>query len=211
MSGFAYTIALVGAAAVVLIGLVLVRRARDRARLRAERRAAAVERLAVSLERVADELARVPARTGVASPALVDAAYRESTTAVGPADPGTGLPARAALVDALVRDVAVSRREGRRLGLALVDVEARGTELEPAMAEVARAAQTAAPEGSAFRSGERSLALVLPASGRADAIAVVARIEASLGGRPPVRAAVAELEPDEDAAALLARVAALPR
>jgi hypothetical protein len=114
-------------------------------------------------------------------------------------------------VDALVRDVAETRRRGTRLGLAHVDVEASGTGLEAAMAEVARAASRAAPEAATFRSGERSLTLVLPAAGRADAIAAVARIEASLGGTPAVRASAVELEPDEDAAALLARVAAAGR
>ncbi len=211
MSTTAYTIALVCAAGVALILIVLVRRGRARRRSEAARRAAAVGRLAESLERVARELEWSPSP---ASPLLTDAAGAADPVparSVGPTDPATGLPTRAALVDALIHDVASTRSAGGRLGLALVDVEASGTGLEPAMAEAARAARAAAPEGSTFRSGERSLTLVLPAAGRADAMAAAARIEASLAGAPPVRTSAVELEADEDAAALLARLVSVGR
>ncbi len=211
MSTTAYTIALVCATGVALLLIVLVRRGRARRRSEAARRAAAVGRLAESLERVAHELEWSPSPASTLLTDAVGAADPVPARSVGPTDPATGLPTRAALVDALIHDVASTRSAGGRLGLALVDVEASGTGLEPAMAEAARAARAAAPEGSTFRSGERSLTLVLPAAGRADAMAAAARIEASLAGAPPVRTSAVELEADEDAAALLARLATVGR
>lgn len=188
------------ALAVVAVLLVLVgRRARARTRRIAERRAAAIARLSRSMQRLAAELDRPP-RAAHAPP-------RPTVHREAPADPSTGLPARAALVDELVQSIETARRDGSRLGLALIAVDAAGTELEPAMAAVARAARDAAPAAAAFRAGEHALALVLPTSGRADAIAAVARLEASLHGAPAVTASVVELDADEDAAALLARAA----
>lgn len=209
MSTTAYTIALVCATGVALLLIALVRRGRARRRSQAVRRTAAVGRLVESLERVAHQLEWSPTAP---SPVLTDAIGAVGAApAQRPTDPATGLPTRAALVEALIHDVASTRSAGGRLGLALVDVEASGTGLEPAMVEAARAARAAAPEGSTFRSGERSLTLVLPAAGRADAIAAAARIEASLAGTPPVRTSAVELEPDEDAAALLARLVSAGR
>jgi hypothetical protein len=180
---------------------VLVVRGRARAHALAVRRAAAIERLADSIDWVAEELDRRPP-TATPPPPPPETARREPRT-----DPTTGLPARAALVDELVQGVETARREGSRLGLALVAVDASGIGLEPAMAEVAHAARLAAPGAAAFRAGEHALALVLPAAGRADAIAAVARLEASLAGTPPLTSSVVELEPGEDAAALLTRAA----
>lgn len=120
-------------------------------------------------------------------------------------DPATGLPARAALVDALIDRVARARTTGGRLGLAVVAVDELNVRIDVAVSRVANAARETAPDTPAFRSGERSVALVLSDSGRADAIAAVARIEAALGSNPAVSASVVELEQGEDAIALLAR------
>ncbi len=94
---------------------------------------------------------------------------------------------------------------GSRLGLAVVAVEELDVRIDAAVSRVADAARETAPDTPAFRAGERAVALVLEDSGRADAIAAVARIEAALGPDTAVSASVVELEQGEDAMALLAR------
>jgi hypothetical protein len=195
----------------VLAGIMVAVQARSRRRTRAARRGAAIERLAGSLERVSQELEWTPSAPSPTLLWLSAAGADRGATKLGPRDPATGLPQRAALVDALVRDIARVRRDGGRLGLALVDVGASGSELESAMTDVAAAAGDAAQQVLVFRSGERSLALVLRSAGRADTMLAVARLEATLGGRHRVQSAVVELEPGEDAAALLARASSARR
>lgn len=188
--------------ALALAACVLVARSRRRSHVRANRRAAALERLARSLELVTRELRWGTSDTRPARP--VDAARRPAP----PLDPTTGLPARAALVDELGERITEATRAKSRLALALVAVDAGGTSLEPAVAATARAARLAAPNANAFRAGERELALVLPAAGRAEAFAAIARLEATLEREPHLSSSVVELGDGEDAAELLARAVA---
>jgi GGDEF domain-containing protein len=164
------------------------------------RRVAALEGLATTIERLAGEITACAERP---PPSKAPVAVRPTRPA--PMDPATGLPARAALVDALIDRVATARTTGGRLGLAVVAVDEFDVRIDVAVSRVANAARETAPDTPAFRAGERAVALVLADSGRADAIAAVARIEAALGSNPAVSASVVELEQGEDAIALLAR------
>ena len=109
------------------------------------------------------------------------------------ADPPGG---RAALVDATSAAVRRARADGTRLAVAIVESD-RGAET------IARDVASLAGLPT-YAIGPRSLALVLPGSGRADAFGVLARIEVACGatGR------AVELEPGEDAVELLARLLA---
>lgn len=185
------------AGAVLTASLV---RSRRSARRQAERRAEALGALAESMERLAGELDAVAAR-----PRLARVGEERPPHPPAALDPATGLPARAALVDALVTGVERARAEGTRLGLAVVAVPESGPLVDESVARVVDAARVAAPDVPAFRSGERSIALLLQGAGRADAIAAVARLEASLGRKSTLSASVVELAPDEDAVGLLAR------
>jgi GGDEF domain-containing protein len=185
------------AGAVLVVALV---RSRREARRRAERRVEALGALAHSMERLAGELDAVASRPRLARPGPDRPPHAPASL-----DPATGLPARAALVDALVTGVERARAEGTRLGLAVVAVSESGPLVDESVARVVDAARVAAPGVPAFRSGERSIALVLQGAGRADAIATVARLEASLGRTSTLSTSVVELAPDEDAVGLLAR------
>lgn len=190
-----------------LLGLLVVSRHRSRAL--AERRVAALEGLAGRIETLADDL-----RRQTVAAALVPPPPPRASTRPAALDPATGLPARAALVDALGERVAQARRDGGRLGLAVVSVAELDARIDEAVLQVADAARVASPHTPAYRAGERAVALLLPDAGRADAIAAVAKIEAALKSGPAVSTSVVELESGEDAVALLARVsgelAALP-
>lgn len=193
-------VALGGALAVVgALGGVVAVRARRRAVSVAQRRRAALERVAASLEHAAAEL-DTPLATRPRSPTLQSVGGANAS----PADPTTGLPTRAALVDALVKHVDEARTSGGRLGLALVSVTGPGLG-ESAIAEVAAAVPSAGDEIEAFRVGEHVLALVLTGRGRAAVMAAVARLEAGFRAGPKLSATVVELEAGEDAAELLAR------
>lgn len=185
--------------------LVLLLRNRRRAESVARRRVVALEGLATTIERLADDLQRQTTAAELVPPAPEQA--RRPTPAV---DPATGLPARAALVDALGERVAEARREGRRLGLAVVAVGEVDARVDEAVTQIANAARETAPGTPTFRAGERAVALLLPDAGRADAIAAVAKIEAVLKSGPPVSASVVELESGEDAIALLTRAIKTP-
>lgn len=123
-----------------------------------------------------------------------------------------GLPGRTALLERLVSEIAVARASGTRLALAVLSVGQHG----PAERAVADTAQILAEVSGepVHRTGPTSLAVVLPGRGRAEALAVIARTEATLrsrtaDGRPALHeSAAVELGPDEDAVALLARIAA---
>jgi len=180
--------------------LVLLVRNRRRAESVARRRVVALEGLATTIERLADDLRR---QTSVAE--LVPPPPVRPARPVPAIDPATGLPARAALVDALGERVADARREGRRLGLAVVAVGEVDARVDEAVSQIAAAARQTAPGTPTFRAGERAVALLLPDAGRADVIAAVARIEAALTSGPQVSASVVELESGEDAIALLTR------
>jgi hypothetical protein len=109
---------------------------------------------------------------------------------------GEALPGRAALVDAVASGVVVARTDGGRLAAALVrapgaeDAEKLGREVR----EVAGV--------TAYAVGPHSVALVLPGLGRADALGLLARVEA----RCPSTGLAVELEPGEDAAELVCRL-----
>jgi len=186
--------------------LVLLVRNRRRTQAVSRRRVVALEGLATTIERLADDLQR---QTTAAE--LVPQPPEPSPRPLPAIDPATGLPARAAFVDALGERVAAAQREGRRLGLAVVAVGEVDARVDDAVSQIANAARETAPGTPTFRAGERAVALLLPDAGRADAIAAVARIEAALKSGPEVSASVVELESGEDAIALLARATALGR
>jgi GGDEF domain-containing protein len=197
-------VASVGFLAAVVLAVALVR-ARRRARALQRRRVVALEGLAQTIERLAGEVAACADR---ADPPSIP--VRVATAGSTSVDPATGLPARAALVDALIERVAQARTTGSRLGLAVVAVDELDVRIDAAVSRVANAARETAPDTPTFRAGERAVALVLADAGRADAIAAAARIEALLGTSPAVSVSVVELEQGEDAIALLARALRTP-
>ena len=90
---------------------------------------------------------------------------------------------------------ASARAEGTRLAVAVVDAaDGNAGRLGEDVASVVGL--------TAYTVGPRSIAMLLPGAGRAQALGVVARIQAACGatGR------AVELEPGEDAVELLARV-----
>lgn len=107
------------------------------------------------------------------------------------------LPGRAGLLQALAKSVSDARSRGSRLAAAVV--RARDDDAT-ALAGRARAV-TDVP---VYAVGPRAIALVLPGFGRADALGVLAQIEA----RCPSSGKAVELEPGEDAAELAARLLA---
>ena len=111
---------------------------------------------------------------------------------------GDGLPGRAALLDAVADAVDQSRAQRSRLSAAVVRAsgERDAVTLAGVVHEVTHA--------EAYAVGPRAVALVLPGLGRADALGVLARIEAqcSSSGR------AVELEPREDAVEFAARLLA---
>jgi GGDEF domain-containing protein len=112
-------------------------------------------------------------------------------------DDETGLPNRRFFEDALHRELARARRYNHNLTLLVLDPNGGG-----------RVAEAAARVGAAIRASDIAcrlardeLALVLPETARADAEAVLRRLE-SFG---PVRAGLAELTDEDDPASLTAR------
>jgi hypothetical protein len=101
---------------------------------------------------------------------------------------------RAALVDAVTDAVARARADGERVALAVIET--------PDSTAAALARDVGAITGhEVYTVGARSVALVVPAAGRAETLGLLARIEAGCGAR----GRAVELEPGEDAVALLAR------
>ncbi len=155
------------------------------------RRAIQQERRRVaSLEAFAEQIRAV-------SEALPDSvAPREPPPrAPGPLAP-TGSRGRTALLDALNDGVARARADGTRLSVALVSSGAPASTLADDVSAVAGA--------PAYEVGARSVAIVVPGAGRADALGLLARIQASCDAHGDA----VELEPDEDALALLTRLLA---
>jgi hypothetical protein len=113
-----------------------------------------------------------------------------------PAPPVDGeLPGRAGLLQALALSVSDARSRGSRLAAAVVRAS---DDDAPALAGRARSV-TDVP---VYAVGPRAIALVLPGLGRADALGVLAQIEA----RCPSSGKAVELAPGEDAAELAARL-----
>jgi hypothetical protein len=105
------------------------------------------------------------------------------------------LPGRAGLLQALAASISDARSRGSRLAAAVV--RARDDDA-PTLAGRARAVTDVA----VYAVGPRAIALVFPGLGRADALGVLAQIEA----RCPSSGKAVELEPGEDAAELAARL-----
>ena len=181
------------ALAATVIGLAVwlhLRRRRERSRRRIAKLTAVAERIDAAVSSLAETTAtrsaeRADVRRGsepVAATPLLD----------------DGRPGRAALLDAVADAVERSREQDSRLSAAVVRMtgEQDGATLADVVHEVAQA--------EAYAVGPRSVALVLPGLGRADALGVLARIEAqcSSSGR------AVELEPSEDAVEFAARLLA---
>ncbi len=171
------------ALAVVLSALLVLAAwlARRNAVRRENRRLAALTALAEQLERT-----RVPARERVDSIAAPSPRVAASSRGVG--------HGRAACVDAVGAAVLESRDRGARLSLAVVTSTSDPTTVVGA---VRSAAGT-----EVFTVGPDAVAVLLPGRGRAEALGLLARIEAASGaaGR------AVELRPDETAVELLARL-----
>jgi hypothetical protein len=105
------------------------------------------------------------------------------------------LPGRAALVEALTERVAEARADGSRIAAALVRSGADDA------TTLARHVQTVV-DAPVYAVGTRAVALLLPGLGRADALGLLARIEAACqtSGR------AVELEHGEDGVDLLGRL-----
>jgi hypothetical protein len=182
---------LVGAAATLVVALAAWRARRRRAGRRAHRLAsleATAQRIdaAVASLRELDvvdrvEHAPVPPVSGAPSPAVA-----------------AGLPGRAALVEALSERVAEARADGSRIAAAVVR---SGADDATALAQSVKAVVDA----PVYAVGTRAVALLLPGLGRAEALGVLARIEATC--RTTGRAV--ELEQGEDGVELLARLMAI--
>lgn len=112
-------------------------------------------------------------------------------------DDETGLPNRRFFEDALHRELARARRYNHSLTLLVLDPNGGGRVAEAA----ARVGAAVRASDIACRLARDELALVLPETARADAEAVLRRLE-SFG---PVRAGLAELTDEDDPASLTAR------
>lgn len=176
----ALALALLAALAVATIAVWTVRR---RAMRRERRRVTALTELAGRLDATAASFPET--RT-----TRVEALSRAPAPLVG-VEPG----GRAALVDAATTAVRRARGSGARLAVAVVESEDRvAVDLARDVGQVVGM--------TTYTVGPRSIAVVLPGAGRAEALGVLARIQAACG----VTGRAFELEPVEDAVELLARV-----
>jgi hypothetical protein len=178
-------------AVVVLAGLAASAGAWAYARRR--RAARAAERIAA----LAEVARRVDAAVAaVETVSVVPAARAWTIHAVedGPAPEPAG---RVALVDAVEAAVARAQTDGTRLAIGLVDTDG---ELTASLAERIRDVGGA----PIYSVGTRSVALVLPGFGRAGALGVLARIQATCA----VSGRAVELAPGEEATELIARLLA---
>ena len=176
-------VVVVGSAA--LVGACASIVARRRRAERVARRTAALAEVARRVDAAVSELEDLPIRAAHPVPAAV--ARREAADRSG----------RAGFVADVDAAVGQARERGSRLALALVSAEEA---LAPPMTDALRRAAGV----PVYASGTRSAALVLPGLGRAGALGVLARIQAECG----LRGRAVELEPDEDATELVARLLA---
>lgn len=178
-------------AAAALAGALVV------AFLAQRRRAARAARRRATLAEVAERIdAAVSSLRGQAITRSLEQAPPsplEGDVSAAPVD--RDLPGRAGLLQALALSVSDARLRGSRLAAAVV--RARDDDA-PALAGRARSV-TDVP---VYAVGPRAIALVLPGLGRADALGVLAQIEA----RCPSSGKAVELAPGEDAAELAARL-----
>ena len=169
-------------AAVVALVVVAAWAFRRRAIEQESRRVAALTSLAARLQDVTASLELPPA---IAEPPP------RPPTPLPPIEPG----GRAAFIDALTEAVAHARADGSRLTAALVE--------SGSASSTALAGEVHGVTGSeAYEVGSRAVALVVPGAGRADALGVIARIQAACGATGNA----VELAPGDDAVALVTRL-----
>jgi hypothetical protein len=175
---------LVVLAAFVALALAAVgRRATRDALAREERRAEALRSLH-------DRLRTAAASLDLSAP--VPAPGDASATRAAPAVAGSR--GRAALLDALTDAVAAARLDHTRLAVAHIETREGSAAL--------LAARVAGATGlEPYEVGPRAVALVVRDGGRADALGLLARVEAACGATGDA----VELEPGESAVELLAR------
>lgn len=193
----------IGAATAVVLAVIVVgviARARRRAR-RERRRVAALTALAETM--------------GTLSARLRDAYVpRPRDDPHATASPSTssrigGLPGREALLDHLADRIDATRASGSRLVLVVITVDREGA--SDAKIEAAATTLSTLASEPVHRVGDARLAVVLPGRGRAEALALIARVEAELRerrpGSPPVvvTSVAVERERGDDAIAMLAR------
>jgi diguanylate cyclase (GGDEF)-like protein len=145
----------------------------------------------------------------------------QEASALARRDPLTGLGNRRAFDEALERVVAGARRADRPLSLVIGDIERFKSvndvhghlEGDNCLRAVAQAiASSVRPSDDTFRWGGDEFAVLLPSTGREQALVVVDRIAeavarhvAAIGGRKlALRYGVAEIQPEMDAQALMA-------
>jgi hypothetical protein len=181
-------VALIVAVAATLLVVLVAWRARRRRAARRDRRLAALEATARRID------------TAVGSLRELDLHDRDEPAPTiprdGPPPPvADDLPGRAALVEALTTRVAEARSEGSRVAAAFVRSGADDA------TTLARHVRTVV-DAPVYAVGTRAVAFVLPGLGRAEALGLLARIEAAChtSGR------AVELEQGEDGVDLVARL-----
>jgi diguanylate cyclase (GGDEF)-like protein len=169
-------------------------------------------------EETVDALEALAARAG---PALLNARRFVEANRLAELDSLTGLSNQRVFHEALAREVARSRRYGRRLSLVVLDLDDfkrindRIGHLagDAVLAEVAsRLRSVVRSTDIACRIGGDEFAVILPESTHADADNLAARIERAVGSEPiaklgklKISAGVAELSPEDTAADLFER------
>jgi len=169
-------------------------------------------------EETADALEALASRAG---PALANARRFVDATRLAELDSLTGLANRRVFHELLAREVARSRRYGRRLALIVLDLDDfkrindRVGHLsgDAVLAEVGvRIRSCVRSTDIGCRVGGDEFAVILPESTRGDADHLAARIERAVGGEPiakagtlRISAGVAELSPDDTPADLFER------
>jgi diguanylate cyclase (GGDEF)-like protein len=166
------------------------------------------------------EFQTLEAIADLAGPAI-EKANRRAAPHVPTPDALTGLGNRLALHEALALEVARAHRAGGRVALCVLDVDDLGAAnarlgqaaTDALLSEIASILQASlGPGATAYRSGGDEFAVVLTDSGRIDAEATFARVQASLrrlaqpiGRAPSLSAGIAELKSDDDGVSLFER------
>ena len=179
---------LVAVALAALAALAVVAVGRRATRVALERE----ERRAEALRSLHDRLRSAAASLDL--PAPVQTQPNDAPAATEATSTAAGSRGRAALLDALAAAVAAARVDDTRLSVALVETRAESAAL--LAAHVARATGL-----EPYEVGPRAVALLVSDGGRADALGLLARVEAACGATGDA----VELEPGESAVELLAR------